>query len=541
MAVLMPEGRQSFTDSAGAPLVGGKLYTYAAGTSTPQATYTDAAQVGSNTNPIILNGRGEATVFWSGAYKVTLTDSADVVIWTQDNVSSSDLLPNSLVDGLRSQLANTSTPSLGDAMLGVRESVTGSVARTQDSKNNDSVSIRTFGAVLDGVTDDSLAYSKALLNGGRVTVPVGTARLASKVSIPTSCTTIFVGEAGIPLNKSRILVDFDGPAFEMAGGTTSFVGFENIFFTATASYANSQAFKGIGDGVHCHFERCTFDNFKGIAVEMATAFVALFKNCLFQFCFKQPIKVSAGTGVKLQQCTFESNYAGGPDLFGSGFVVDTCYWENNCKDNNPAGANLSWRELKLAGAQHTVIGGSFALWPTNNKFPIELAAARATTFIGVRGFSLGAAPHWVNINATDASAIAIDCPDFTYAGVTQNLMVQDAGYVAQKPDIAIAGQSFRNSSARVWAVINGTTGALKSGQNAITSTRTGVGVYRITWTAGTFASLNYGVLPAAQCAAAVTACRYTNKIDGQVDIQVNNTATTALVDADEVTVYLFGI
>ena len=42
-----------FFDNNGNPLVGGKLYTYAAGTTTPLATYTDASSGTPNTNPII--------------------------------------------------------------------------------------------------------------------------------------------------------------------------------------------------------------------------------------------------------------------------------------------------------------------------------------------------------------------------------------------------------------------------------------------------------------------------------------------------------
>jgi hypothetical protein len=86
MAALMPEGKQRYTNSAGLPLVGGKLYTYAAGTSTPKATYADADATVPNTNPIILDDRGEATVFWDGVYKVALYDASDNLIWTQDNL-----------------------------------------------------------------------------------------------------------------------------------------------------------------------------------------------------------------------------------------------------------------------------------------------------------------------------------------------------------------------------------------------------------------------------------------------------------------------
>ena len=74
-------------DNNGDPLVGGKLYTYAAGTSTPKATYEDYGLLTANTNPVVLDSRGEATVFMSGSYKFILKDSADVTIWTIDYIN----------------------------------------------------------------------------------------------------------------------------------------------------------------------------------------------------------------------------------------------------------------------------------------------------------------------------------------------------------------------------------------------------------------------------------------------------------------------
>lgn len=75
-------------NSAGAPLVGGKLYTYQAGTTTPKATYTSSTLAAQNTNPVILDARGEADVWLNGTYKFILKDPNDVTIWTLDNVSS---------------------------------------------------------------------------------------------------------------------------------------------------------------------------------------------------------------------------------------------------------------------------------------------------------------------------------------------------------------------------------------------------------------------------------------------------------------------
>ena len=55
--------RLQATDEYGRPLVGGRLYTYKVGTTTPHPTYQDADGTAANTNPVILDARGEAVLF----------------------------------------------------------------------------------------------------------------------------------------------------------------------------------------------------------------------------------------------------------------------------------------------------------------------------------------------------------------------------------------------------------------------------------------------------------------------------------------------
>ena len=82
-----------FLDNSGNVLTGGKLYTYAAGTTTPQATYTSNTGVTYHTNPIILDaaGRipngGEVWLTSGVQYKFILTTSTDVQLWTVDGLS----------------------------------------------------------------------------------------------------------------------------------------------------------------------------------------------------------------------------------------------------------------------------------------------------------------------------------------------------------------------------------------------------------------------------------------------------------------------
>lgn len=98
---LTPSPKQQFFTAAGVPLVGGKVYTYAAGTSTPLATYQDSTGTVSNTNPIILDSRGECNLWLlpANAYKFILKDSTDVLIWTVDNVNLGINFSNVIITG----------------------------------------------------------------------------------------------------------------------------------------------------------------------------------------------------------------------------------------------------------------------------------------------------------------------------------------------------------------------------------------------------------------------------------------------------------
>lgn len=89
MAGLTPSPKQQIFGTDGLPLVGGKIYTYAGGTSTPIATYTDYTANTANTNPIILDSYGQANIWLvnTTSYKFVVKDANDVLLYTVDNIS----------------------------------------------------------------------------------------------------------------------------------------------------------------------------------------------------------------------------------------------------------------------------------------------------------------------------------------------------------------------------------------------------------------------------------------------------------------------
>lgn len=78
------------TLASGEDNAAGRVFTYAAGTTTPQATYTDASLTTPNSNPIILDGTGRASVWLdtSLSYKFVIQDSAGAATpyGTVDNI-----------------------------------------------------------------------------------------------------------------------------------------------------------------------------------------------------------------------------------------------------------------------------------------------------------------------------------------------------------------------------------------------------------------------------------------------------------------------
>ena len=133
MAVLTPQPKMQFTTAAGVPLSGGKVYTYIAGTTTPQATFTDYTGATPNTNPVILDSRGEANIWLGSAlYKFKLTDANDVEFWTVDYISAPTSAVSPVLSGNVTIDSDTPTPALKITQTG-----TGPVLRVQDSADPD--------------------------------------------------------------------------------------------------------------------------------------------------------------------------------------------------------------------------------------------------------------------------------------------------------------------------------------------------------------------------------------------------------------------
>ena len=143
LASLLPNGKQTFYDSNGVPLVGGSVYFYIPSTSTPKNTWQDSGELVLNSTPVILDSLGSAVIYGSGVYRQLVKDSLGNTIWDQ---------------------LTTGSPTSG-TYLNV---------------------ITQFGAIGDGVADDTVAIQAGLdyLNatGGCLYFPTGLYRITSALS-----------------------------------------------------------------------------------------------------------------------------------------------------------------------------------------------------------------------------------------------------------------------------------------------------------------------------------------------------------------------
>lgn len=144
---------QAFT-SLGTLGVGYRLYTYVSGTTTHKTAYTDSAGAvahtytsdGSGGQYIAMDARGELPAplyLTSGAYDLALKTAAGATVWTRQ------------ADPVGADLA----ASTGSNLIGFIQS--GGVARTVQDDLRETFKVSQFGAVGDGVTDDTLAIQRA--------------------------------------------------------------------------------------------------------------------------------------------------------------------------------------------------------------------------------------------------------------------------------------------------------------------------------------------------------------------------------------------
>lgn len=99
-ATLLPNGKQQFLTPGGEPLVDGRVYFFIPNTTTPKNTWQNSGQTILNTNPVVLDGNGQAIIFGAGEYRQIVRDADGNLIWDQLTSSTGNVIgPSSATDG----------------------------------------------------------------------------------------------------------------------------------------------------------------------------------------------------------------------------------------------------------------------------------------------------------------------------------------------------------------------------------------------------------------------------------------------------------
>lgn len=119
--LLLPSPRFYPLNNAGLTVPGGKIFSYAAGTTTKLATFTDSTGATPNLNPIIMDAGGGCNCWIppGTAYKIVFSPSTDTdpptnAFWTTDQVTTGLFGITSFSDGA----INVGTPTGGDKGAG---------------------------------------------------------------------------------------------------------------------------------------------------------------------------------------------------------------------------------------------------------------------------------------------------------------------------------------------------------------------------------------------------------------------------------------
>jgi hypothetical protein len=442
-------GAQLF-DNNGNILTGGKIYTYDAGTTTPAVTYTTPSGNNFNTNPIIADASGRlSNEIWlpiSTSYKFVLKDTNDVLIATYDNIPTipqppivNDASSISYEQGYTvtagaftvgatyriTSVGTTNFVGIGAAanVTGVLFTATGvgsgsgtaEYSRTIQAKLRETISVKDFGAVGDGVTDDTLAFQNAILTsvvlGKVIFVPAGNYLITDTLNIPTY--TQISGETNhctgynyniSPKGSVITFAPVTAKSLFVASGTPPFGPFrgayciENLAILGNSNNATGNSIYGIdADQVTSSlFRNLSIQNFR-VGIRVSGSINNRFEFCKLQanwvsaiqydgnisttdvweqcyFAFG-PIGVQANgpnVSIRFSKCIFESfdNYGVNLDKECFAWEFDNCYGENIPAAVNANGAMFRVGYIGTVSSPSlriTVIGGYYG---GNNATPL---------------------------------------------------------------------------------------------------------------------------------------------------------------------------
>lgn len=306
--------------------------------------------------------------------------------------------------------------SKGDALIGVRQPVAGSVAITQHDKNAQIINLKDFGAKCDGVTDDTVAIQAAVAaahTGVRIVQPAGVCLTSQPLSFTSPA--FWYGDDGARIKLISGSHDYV-MEIDLRGPSGSFWGYgshiENIIFDGGGHAKDGLSLRGVIGGIFknirgtnisrtaihewwtqlCHYENIQCSN--NIEAFQTTPVHGILSDCEFgtgndrgssaNTYMNTTIEHTSGSGicgVFMSNCTFingtsEGNYIG----IEFGHATDD---RNQSVGNSVIGMDLEVNSLTDVLLHKTTYANDFIGLKAGYSSPaIQVQGSYANSFIG---------------------------------------------------------------------------------------------------------------------------------------------------------------
>jgi polygalacturonase len=281
-------GWQLFNNN-GVPLAGGLIYSYVAGTTTAQTTYTSISGSVANSNPIILDSAGRVpNEIWltaGAAYKFVIKDASGNQLGSYDDISG--INDQSAVTAQIAALAASYAAATGSNLIGYLAIGSGAVPSTVQTKLRERISVKDFGATGDGTTDDTAAIQAAVTAsaGKALYFPAGTYIVSDIITLMSN--TVVYGDQGITTLKlkAKTYAAANVSIFVLTGITNVYL--YGLIFNGNKGNVGTarNPINTVYNTTQVTFDTCQWVNCEGICLNVSTSvdsFAVL--NCRFINC-----------------------------------------------------------------------------------------------------------------------------------------------------------------------------------------------------------------------------------------------------------------
>jgi parallel beta-helix repeat protein len=377
---------QQIFDTDGSPLDNGYLYIGTANANpevSPISLWWDdagtipAAQPIRTQNGYIVRNGTPARLYTSlEDFSLTVKNRNGVIVLTVLDATSDSNLTTALA------------ASSGSSLIGFLQAGANAQARTVQSKLRDVVSVKDFGAVGDGVADDTAAIQAAINAGNGVFFPTGTYLVSAQINLKANL--LLQGEGG-----SKIVLKVGVTPYVLRGDAVNNFTMRDLEIEGNGAAGFSTVY--ITNSTNVTIENCKITKSGSIAI--------LVIGCVF---------------AKVENCTLSNNYAYGLEFRD----CDGCKAiANQCVSNGSTGVATSagGRGIILWRSRGCYIAGNRLV--TNTEYGFRIYSEAADTTISYNNVVTGN----VFLDNTAGDFVLYDeGPTFSF--VTHNVISDNVAY-----------------------------------------------------------------------------------------------------------------